>query len=79
MIRLIAITGFALAVATSAEAMSPAPLHQSDGMITQVREACGAGRVRINGVCVARTTKRQVRRHVRRCAAYSEGFCVHYH
>ncbi len=28
-------------------------------MITQIREACGAGRVRINGVCVARTTKRQ--------------------
>ena len=33
-------------------AMSPAPLHQPDGMITQVREGCGAGRVRINGVCV---------------------------
>jgi hypothetical protein len=32
-----------------------APLHQPDGMITQVREACGAGRVRIDGVCVART------------------------
>ena len=28
---------FALAVATSAEAMSPAPLHQPDAMITQVR------------------------------------------
>ena len=34
---------FALAVATSAQAMSPVPLHQQDGMITQVREACGAG------------------------------------
>ena len=56
MIRFIAVI-FALAVATSAQAMSPAPLHQADGMITQVREACGAGRVRINGVCVARTTK----------------------
>ena len=49
MIRLIAFAAFALAVATSAQAMSPVPLHQSDGMITQVREACGAGRVRING------------------------------
>ena len=36
MIRLIAV-GFALAVATSAQAMSPAPLHQPDGMTTQVR------------------------------------------
>jgi len=39
MIRLIAIAGFALVVATSAEAMSPAPLHQSEGMITQIRQA----------------------------------------
>ena len=37
MIRLIAVAAtFALAVATSAQAMSPAPLHQPDGMITQV-------------------------------------------
>ena len=57
MIRLIAVA-FALAVATSAQAMPVTPLHQSDGMITQAREASGAGRVRINGVCVARTTKR---------------------
>ena len=68
MIRLIAVA-FALALATSAQAMSPAPLHQQDGMITQVREACGAGRVRIHGVCVARTTKRQVRR----CAVWGAG------
>ena len=60
MIRLVAVA-FALAVATSAQAMSPAPLQQPDDMVTQIREACGAGRVRINGVCVARTTKRQVR------------------
>jgi putative N-acetylmannosamine-6-phosphate epimerase len=63
MIRLVAVV-FALALATSAQAMPVAPLHQPDGMITQVRAACGAGRVRINGVCVARTTKRQVRRCV---------------
>jgi len=36
MIRLIAVTAFALAVATSAQAMTPAPLHQPDGMITQI-------------------------------------------
>ena len=49
MIRLIAFAAFALAVATSAQAMSPAPLHQADGMITQVREACGAGMHMVNG------------------------------
>ena len=37
MIRLIAIAAFALALATSAQAMSPPPLHQSDGMSTEVR------------------------------------------
>jgi hypothetical protein len=73
MVRLVAASAFALAVATSAQAMSPAPLH--DGMVTQVREACGAGRVRVNGVCVARTTIRQTRR----CARWSGGVCVHYY
>ena len=42
-LRLIAFAAVALAVATSAQAMSPVPLHQSDGIITQVREDCGAG------------------------------------
>ena len=74
MIRLVAVA-FALAVATSAQAMSPAPLQQPDDMVTQIREACGAGRVRINGVCVARTTKRQVRR----CARWNGGTCVRWH
>jgi hypothetical protein len=78
MIRLMAVA-FALALATSAQAMSPAPLHQPGGMITQVREACGAGRVRVNGVCVARTTKRHVRRAVRRCARWHGGVCVRYY
>ena len=40
MIRLVAVA-FALAVATSAQAMSPAPLQQPDDMVTQIREACG--------------------------------------
>ena len=74
MMRLIAVA-FALTLATSVQAMSPAPLHQPDGMITQIREACGAGRVRINGVCVARTTKRQARR----CARWSGGACVRWY
>ena len=69
MIRLIAVAAFALAIATSAQAMSPVPLHQPDGMITQVADGCGPGRTRVSGVCVARTTKRQVRR----CAVWGAG------
>ena len=79
MIRLVAAAAFTLVIATSAHAVTLAPIHQPDSMITQVREACGAGRVRINGVCVARTTKRQVRRGVRRCARWSGGNCVHWY
>ena len=45
MIRLIAVAAFTLAIAASAQAMSPVPLHQPDGTITPVREACGAGRM----------------------------------
>jgi hypothetical protein len=45
MIRLIAIAGFALSVAVSAQAMTPAPIiPQPDGMITEVAVACGVGR-----------------------------------
>ena len=66
MIRLIGIAAFALAIATSAQAVTFPPLHQTDGMITQVREACGVGQVRINGECKARTDIRQERREDRR-------------
>jgi len=68
MIRLIAVAGFGLLVATTAQALTPAPIPQPEGMITQIAAACGAGRTRVNGVCVARTTMRQTRRAVRRCA-----------
>jgi hypothetical protein len=66
MIRLIAIAAFALALATSAQAMSPAPLHQSNGMITQIRHECGAG-MRWNealGQCTTTSARRHVRRGV---------------
>jgi len=43
MVRFMAVAAFALAVATSALALTPVPLHQPDGMTTQVRHACGAG------------------------------------
>jgi len=75
MIRLIAVAGVALAVATSAEAMTPAPMPQRQGMITQVAYACGPGMTRVHGVCVARTTVR----HARRCARWNGGVCVHYY
>ena len=71
MIRLVAVAfalalaTSALALATSAQAMPVAPLHP-DGMVTQVRAGCGLGRIRVNGVCVARTEIRQTRRAVRR-------------
>ena len=68
MIRFIAVA-FALVLATSVQAMPVAPLHQPDGMTTQVAYGCGAGRTRVGGVCVARTTKRQVRR----CAVWGTG------
>jgi hypothetical protein len=63
MMRLIAIA-FALAVATSAQAALFAPLHQPDGMVTQVREACGAGMHMVNGTCV----RTAARRNAARCA-----------
>jgi hypothetical protein len=72
MIRLIAFAAFALATATSAQAMPVAPVHEANGIITQVAYGCGAGRTRVRGVCVARTTKRQARR----CVRWSGGACA---
>jgi len=59
MIRMISAAGFALAVATSAHAMTPAPLAQPERVIVQVREGCGMGRVMVNGVCQSRAAMRQ--------------------
>ena len=61
MIRLTAVV-FALALATSVQAMPVTPLHQPNGMITQVREACGAGMHMVNGRCVTTMARRQARR-----------------
>jgi hypothetical protein len=69
MIRLIAVAGTVLCVATSAQAFSPAPFHQPPGMAMEVAFGCGPGRTRVGDVCVARTTKRQVRR----CALWGVG------
>lgn len=78
MFRLIAVAGIALTVATSAQGMTPAPIAVPDGLVTQVAIGCGVGRTRINGVCVARTTVRQTRRAVRRCARWHGGVCALY-
>jgi hypothetical protein len=80
MIRLIAVATLALAVTTSAEAMSPAPLHQSDGIITQARQArpChDPNQVRINGIC--RFWARHVSRAEHRCVWWTEGLCIEYY
>jgi hypothetical protein len=77
MIRLIA-TAFALALVSSAQAMPLAPPQPPDDSVIAVREACGPGRVRVNGVCVARTTMRQTRRAVRRCLRWAGGVCAQY-
>ena len=69
MIRLVAVA-IVLAVATSAQAMSPAPLHQPDGMTTRARQVrqlppCkfnvpgqvriwGCPRCGVNGICMLR-------------------------
>jgi hypothetical protein len=78
MLKLIAVAGFALSVATSAQGMTPAPLVQPDDMVTRIAVGCGPGRTRIEGVCVARTTVRQTRRAVRRCVRWQAGVCARY-
>jgi hypothetical protein len=72
MIKLIAAAGFLVAVATSAHAITPAPIPQPDGMLSQVRLGCGPFRTRVAGICVARTTIRHTRRLDRR--AYRRGY-----
>ena len=56
----------AILLTPSAQAMSPPWLHQSDGMITQVRENCGAGMKWNNalGRCATTSARRNVRRGV---------------
>ena len=69
MIRLIAYAAFALAVITSAQAMTVAPVHGPDAKITQAAWACGPGMTRVNGICISRVAKRQIRR----CAVWGAG------
>ena len=84
MMRLIAFAAFALAIATSAQAMPRIPLHQPDGMTTQVRYygyghgryGYGHGRYGYGGY--GRYGYRHyghgvARRQVRRCAVWGAG------
>ena len=54
MIRSITGATFALFAATSVQAMTPAPIPQPEGMITQVAYGCGPGKTRYQGACVPR-------------------------
>jgi hypothetical protein len=72
------VVAFALALASSAQAMPPVPLQQPDDMVITVREGCGPGQVQVEGACVARTTIRQTRRGVRRCLRWEAGVCARY-
>jgi hypothetical protein len=58
MIKIITVA-FVLALVSSAQALPLAPIQQPDSMITTVREACGAGMHRVNGVCVRTAARRQ--------------------
>jgi hypothetical protein len=78
MIRFITVVGFAISLATSAHAITPAPPPQLDNMVTQAAVGCGPGRTLVNGVCVARTTIRQTRRAVRRCLRWQGSVCAQY-
>ena len=69
MVRLIALT-FAIALATSAQAMSLNPLDQHNSVIIQVREACGAGMHYVEGVGCTTTV---LRRQTRRCLLFDAG------
>jgi hypothetical protein len=49
---------FLLGLASSTQAMPVAPIQQLDDMVTPVREACGPGMQRVNGVCRRNTAVR---------------------
>ena len=64
MLRLIAVA-FALALASSAQAVPIAPIQKPDSVVTTVREACGAGMHMVNGVCMRTHARRAASRCVR--------------
>jgi hypothetical protein len=74
MLRLV-VVAFALTLVSSAQAAPVTPIHQPENLVTTVREACGAGMHRVNGVCIRTAARRQAAR----CAAglrYVNGACI---
>jgi len=74
MIRLVAVA-FVVAIASPTQAMPRAVVQQPDSIVITVREACGAGMHRVNGVCVRTAARRQAAR----CAAglrFVNGRCI---
>jgi hypothetical protein len=63
MIRWI-VLAVALMLVSSVQAMPLAHLQTQDDMVIKVREACGAGMHRVNGVCI----RTAARRGASRCA-----------
>ena len=61
MMRLIAFAVFAFRHHSVSTGNASCAVHEPDGILTQIADGCGAGRTRVGGVCVARTTKRLVR------------------
>ena len=64
MTKLIAVA-FALSLASLAQAMPVAPIQQPNEMVITVREACGPGLHRVNGVCIRTPARRAASRCVR--------------
>ena len=74
MTKLVAIALF-VAIGSSAQAVPLAPVQQPENLVINVREACGAGMHRVNGVCIRTAARRQAAR----CAAglrYVGGRCI---
>ena len=74
MMRLVAI-GFAIALASSAQAMPGAPLQQTDDTVIQVRQGCGLGRQLVGGRCLRNSTVRKMGKCSRRNMRYVNGRC----
>jgi len=75
MIRTLAVVVFGLALASAAQAMPLAPLHQPHALVTQARMGCGPGMVVVYGACVSRHGIRQARR----CARWNGGVCARWY
>jgi hypothetical protein len=56
--RKLALILFIFGLASSTQAMPVASIQQLDDMVIPVREACGPGMQRVNGVCRRNTTVR---------------------